>query len=146
MIYKWYLVFLNLIHTIDSLNLELTYNKIHCTTQLNKSADYCLSLSIIFNLLKYIRVNSLGVYCALNCKTNMGILYGRGVAGVALPKHLTSNHTKKIKNGPCLNGREGVFYSYLHVYTLTVNTFYSNHCVQKGVIADNLNCKNVVFP
>lgn len=144
MIYKWYLVFLNLIHTIDSLNLELTYNKIHCTTQLNKSADYCLSLSIIFNLLKYIRVNSLGVYCALIGKTSMGILYGGG-RGIDQTFNKQS-YKKTTKNGPCLNGREGVFYSYLHVYTLTVNTFYSNHCVQKGVIADNLNCKNVVFP
>lgn len=97
MIYKWYLVFfLNLIHTWfteprNGLQQGTLYN-----VAKKENADFCLSPSIIFNLLKYIRVNSLGVYCALNGKTSMGtcILYGGG-GGVALPKHITSNHTKK---------------------------------------------------
>lgn len=127
MIYKWYFVFLNLIYIIDLLNLELIYNKIYCIMQLNKSVDYCLLLLIIFNLLKYIRVNFFGVYCVLIGKISMGILYGGG--GGVLIKYLISNYIKKIKNGLCLNGREGVFYLYLYVYILIVNIFYLNYCV-----------------
>lgn len=61
-----------------------------------ENVDFCLLLFIIFNLLKYIRVNFFGVYCVLNGKISMGIciLYGGG-GGVVLFKYIISNYIKK---------------------------------------------------